>query len=46
MVQDRAPEVAGLAVKPALGESEEEKGEEGGVGEGLREVVCGGEEDG
>lgn len=46
VVQDRAPEAVGLAVEPALGEAEEEKGDERRVRPGLEEVVGGGEEDG
>ena len=46
MIQDRAPEVPGFAVEPALGEAEEEERKKGGVGEGLRKVVCGGEKNG
>ena len=46
MVQYRAPEAVCLFVEPALGEAEEEEREEGGVGEGLGDVVRGGEENG
>ena len=46
VVQDRAPEVAGLLVEPALGESEEEEGKKCGVGEWLRKVVGGREKNG
>ena len=46
MVQDCTPEVRGLLVKPALGEAEEEKGDERRVRPGLGEIVRRGEEDG
>ena len=46
VVQDRAPEASGLLVEPALGESEEEKGDERRVRPGLGEIVRGGEESG
>ena len=46
VIQDCAPEAAGLLVKPALGEAEEEKGDECRVGPRLGKVVGGGEEDG
>ena len=46
VVQDRAPEVTGLPVKPALGESEEEKGDKRRVRPRLGEIVRRGEENG
>ena len=46
VVEDCTPEAACFMVEPALGKTEKEKRDEGGVGEGLEEVVRGGEKGG